>query len=166
MSGTSITNPAEFASVLEVCYRRIGERAMRDLQIYNDALEVETVGFRLWGEAVTGILITPWFMNLVLHRLDGSLGSCPPGSSITHAFPAGVIDFNVGDIDGLGRIAGCSLFSPMFEFGTMDQARATAEAALVEILLPPVEHEHPAAKVAAAVDRRRFLRGELAERRP
>ncbi len=161
-----MTSPVEFASLLEDCYRRIGERSMRDLPIYNDALGVEAVGFRIYGEALVGILITPWFMNLILQPLDGSLASCSPGSSISYGFPVGAIDFNVGDIEGVGRIASCSLFSPMFEFDAMDQARATAEAAFVQILLPPAQHERPATKVATAVDRRRFLRGELAEPRP
>ena len=161
-----MTSPVEFASLLEDCYRRIGERSMRDLPIYNDALAVEAVGFRIHDDALAGILITPWFMNLVLQPLDGSLASCRPGSSISHVFPVGAIDFNVGDSEGIGRIASCSLFSPMFEFTAMAQARATAEAAFVEILLPPVAQERPATKVAAAVDRRRFLRGEMAEPRP
>jgi [NiFe] hydrogenase assembly HybE family chaperone len=166
MSETSMTSPVEFASLLEICYRRIGESSMRDLPIYNDVLAVEAVGFRTYNEALAGILITPWFMNLILLPTDASLASRNPGSSFSHAFPVGAIDFNVGDIEGIGRIASCSLFSPMFEFSTMEQARAIAEAAFMEILLPPVEHERPATKVAAAVDRRRFLRGELAEPRP
>jgi [NiFe] hydrogenase assembly HybE family chaperone len=166
MSGMSMTSPVEFAASLEDCYRRIGERSMRDLPIYNDALAVEAIGFRVLGDALAGILITPWFMNLVVQPLDGSLNTCSPGSSISHAFPVGAIDFNVGDIEGIGKIASCSLFSPMFDFTAMDQARATAEAAFVEILLPPAEHERPVAKVASAVDRRRFLRGELAEPQP
>ena len=166
MSGSSTANPVEFASLLEACYRRIGDRAMRDLPIYNDALDVAAVGFAIRDGAMSGILITPWFMNLMLCPLDGSLASHSPGVSITHDFPAGSIDFTVGAIDGIGPIASCSLFSPMDEFSTMEQARATAEAAWLEILMPPAEHERPAAKVAAAVDRRRFLRGELAERQP
>ena len=166
MSGSSTANPVEFASLLEACYRRVGDRAMRDLPIYNDALDVAAVGFAIRDGAMSGILITPWFMNLMLCPRDGSLASHSPGSLIAHDFPAGSIDFTVGAIDGIGPIASCSLFSPMDEFSTMDQARATAEAAWLEILMPPAEHERPAAKVAAAVDRRRFLRGELAERQP
>jgi [NiFe] hydrogenase assembly HybE family chaperone len=166
MSETGLTSPVEFASLLEDGYRRIGERSMRDLPVYNDALAVEAVGFKCQGEALTGILITPWFMNLLVWPLDGSPASWRPGSSISHVFPVGVIDFNVGDIEGIGRIASCSLFSPMFEFGTMEQARATAEAVLVEILLPAAEHQRPATKLASSVDRRSFLRGELAEPRP
>jgi len=166
MSGASTTSPVEFASLLEACYRRVGDRAMRDLPIYNDALDVAAVGFAIRDAAISGILITPWFMNLVLCPLDGSLASHSLGSSITHDFPAGSIDFTIGAaIDGIGRVASCSLFSPMDEFSTMVQARATAEAAWLEILLPPADHERPAAKVAA-VDRRRFLRGELAEPQP
>jgi hypothetical protein len=40
--------------------------------ILNNRLEVETVGFVNWGEengefaSEVGILITPWFMNIVL----------------------------------------------------------------------------------------------------
>ncbi len=161
-----MASPLEFANLLEDCYRRIGERSMCELPIYNDALAVEAVGFATRDDAISGILITPWFMNLILQPLDGSLALRNPGSSFSHAFPAGAIDFNVGEIDGIGRIASCSLFSPMFEFSAMDQAKATAEAAFMEILLPPVDHERPAAKVGAAVDRRSFLRGELVEPRP
>ena len=162
-----MTGPVEFASLLEDCYRRIDERSIRDLPIYNDALAVEAVGFGTRNATIAGILISPWFMNVILLPLDGSLASRSPGSSFSHAFPVGAIDFNVADIDGVGRFATCSLFSPMFEFSAMDVARATAEAAIAEILTPPVDRDgQSSGRVAKTVDRRSFLRGELTEPRP
>ncbi len=162
-----MTSPVEFASLLEDCYRRVGERSMRDLPIYNDALAVEAVGFGMRDATIAGILITPWFMNVILLPLDESLASQSPGSSFSHVFPVGAIDFNVADLDGVGRIATCSLFSPMFEFSSMEVARATAEAAIAEILTPPLDRDNQSGgRVAKTVDRRRFLRGELTEPRP
>jgi [NiFe] hydrogenase assembly HybE family chaperone len=86
------------------------------------------------------------------------------GSSFSHAFPVGTLDFTVGNLDGLGRIASCSLFSPMFEFADMATARANAEAAIAEIRNP--EPDQPKTRVVTALDRRSFLRGVLAEPRP
>jgi len=159
-----MTGAIAYAATLEGLYRRIGERSMHDLPIYNAALAVEAVGFDLRDGAVSGILITPWFMNLMLLPSDGSLAARALGSSFSHSFPVGAFDFTVGDVERLGRIASCSLFSPMFDFADMAAARATAEAAMAEICNP--EPEQPKARVVAALDRRSFLRGALMEPRP
>ncbi|NVN85479.1 MAG: [NiFe]-hydrogenase assembly chaperone HybE [Rhodopseudomonas sp.] len=159
-----MTSAIEYAAALEALYRRIGERSMHDLPIYNEALAVEAVGFDAHDDAISGILITPWFMNLMLLPLDGSLAARALGSSFSHGFPVGMFDFTVGDIEGVGRIASCSLFSPMFEFADMAAARATAAAAMAEIRNP--EPEQPKTRVVAALDRRSFLRGALTEPRP
>jgi hypothetical protein len=55
----------------------------------------------------------------------------------------------------------------MFQFADMDAARATAEAALAELMLPAdgeeaVRRREPA---TSPIDRRNFLRGALTERR-
>lgn len=161
-----MTDCAAFAASLEECYRRIGERSMRDLPIYNEALAVAAIGFAVRNDAISGILVTPWFMNLILVPQDGSLAARTPGTSFSHAFPAGAIDFTVAEIDGVGRIASSSLFSPMFQFDEMEAATATATAAMAEILTsPPLPHDETR-KLAPAVDRRNFLRGALTEPRP
>jgi [NiFe] hydrogenase assembly HybE family chaperone len=159
-----MTDAIAYAATLEAIYRRIGEHSMRDLPIYNDALAVEAIGFAADDGAISGILITPWFMNLMLLPSDGSLATRALGSSFSHDFPVGALDFTVGAIEGLGRIASCSLFSPMFEFSDMAMARANAEAAIAEIRDP--EPEAPKARVVTALDRRSFLRGALTEPRP
>ncbi|MDR3465133.1 MAG: [NiFe]-hydrogenase assembly chaperone HybE [Xanthobacteraceae bacterium] len=156
-----VTDPTEFGALLAEHYRLIGERSMRDLPVYNDSLSVEAVGFELHGEVIAGILITPWFMNVVLLPLDDRLASQRPGASFAHGFPVGTLDFTVADIDAVGRIGTCSLFSPMFDFGDIDTARATATAALAEIVSPRVDPAAANGRPASAVDRRSLLRGSL-----
>lgn len=153
-----------WAERLVSAYREIGERAMRDLPIYNDALDVEAVGFHLFNGAIIGIMLTPWFMNVVM-PVDEISGAA--GAALRVRLPAGDIDFTLGEVAPIGRIASCSLFSPMFEFADMAAARAAAEAALAELMLPAdgdagAGCRHPA---TSAIDRRNFLRGALTERR-
>ena len=150
-------------------YREIGDRAMRDLPIFNDALSVEAVGFRKVNDRIVGVLVTPWFMNLVMAEDDGAFRPrATPGSSLRFHFPAGDIDFAVSEVASAGRIASCSLFSPMSEFGDMDSARATAEAALAALMLPADDEQAAGRRdrqLVSSIDRRNFLRGVLTERR-
>jgi hypothetical protein len=55
----------------------------------------------------------------------------------------------------------------MFQFADMAAARATAEAALAELMLPDDSEEAVRRREPATtpIDRRSFLRGTLAERR-
>lgn len=150
---------------LASAYREIGERAMRDLPIYNEALAVEAVGFRPFDDTIAGIVVTPWFMNVVLP--GNELARKASGPNLRVRFPAGDIELALGEVAPVGRIASCSLFSPMFAFADMASARATAAAALAELMLPAgseeaVRRREPA---TSAIDRRNFLRGVLTERR-
>jgi hypothetical protein len=45
-------------------------RAMRDLPVYNPALAVAAIGFRALDDHAFGVIVTPWFMNLVRVPLD------------------------------------------------------------------------------------------------
>ena len=137
-----MTEPAP-ARALEHAFRAVLDERMRGLPLVNDALRVEAVGFRPWGGHWLGVLVTPWFMNLVLLPLDGEAGDCPRiGESASHAFPAGVFDF-IGAHDAhAGSFQSCSLFSPMFEFADQDVARVTALAAL-DALFDPAHRPAP-----------------------
>ncbi len=153
-----------WGELLAASYREIGDRAMRDLPIYNDALSVEAIGFRPFNGTMVGIMITPWFMNVVMPACAARENS---GTSLRIRFPAGDIEFTLGEIGQMGQIASCSLFSPMFEFADMAVARATAEAALAELMLPDDSEEAVRRRQPATppIDRRNFLRGTLTERR-
>ncbi|CCD93062.1 hydrogenase expression/formation protein hupJ [Bradyrhizobium sp. ORS 375] len=158
--GTDELAPAAWGERLAGVFREIGDRAVRELPIYHDALEVEAIGFTKVHERTIGIIVTPWFMNVVTPVGQGDVGS-----TIKIALPAGWFEFTIGDVAGGGRIASCSLFSPMSEFEDMAAARVAAEAALAVMLAAP-EDEANAAQASRAVDRRAFLRGTFSERRP
>lgn len=114
---------AAFSARLEAHFRATHRRTMQDEPICNPALEVACVGFRAWGERIFGVLVTPWFMNLVL----APAGSCETQSV---AFPSGAIAFGRSDLPGFEPVLMCSLFSPMQGFADQDAALATALAAL------------------------------------
>lgn len=174
MSGCApepVANPAgdadaaTWGELLAHGYREIGDRAMRDLPIYNAALSVEAVGFRRFNGSIVGIIITPWFMNVVMPA--SAVAQAVAGTTLRIRFPAGDIEFSLSEVGQMGRIASCSLFSPMFEFADMQTARATAEAAIVELMLPADSEEAVCRREPPTkpIDRRSFLRGSLTERR-
>lgn len=153
-----------WGGLLAASYREIGERAMRDLPIYNDALGVEAVGFRWFNGTTIGIMVTPWFMNVVMPA--SAIARDTSGPSLRIRFPAGDIEFTLSEVGQMGLVASCSLFSPMFQFADMVAAWATAEATLAELMLPAdgeeaVRRREPA---TSPIDRRNFLRGVLTER--
>jgi [NiFe] hydrogenase assembly HybE family chaperone len=119
------------AGALEQRFDAIWQGQMSDVPIVNHALRVEAVGFRPWGDHWLGILVTPWFMNLLLMpRVPAKWQPIGERESRHFAFPAGVFEF-IGGLDRvLGDYQACSLFSPMFEFDDPGSARATAIAAL------------------------------------
>jgi len=182
---------AELAD-LEFEARRLGERlathfqqvyvrSMADVPICNEALAVAAVGFRVWEGQGVGVVVTPWFMNVVLAPLLGEAAPGRSGDKVSVALPAGHVDFLVGELAGFGRVLMCSLFSPMDDFVDQEAALATAAAALDSLLDaqllandPPPE-VYPTAPVAVAsvavepvaekptpeLDRRALLRGGL-----
>lgn len=147
---------------LEARYRAIAEGPMRDVPLCNPALPVAAVGFTAVDGFAVGIVATPWFMNLMITTLPGgpALPAARIGDSVPHGLPGGEFDCVVGTLDGFGRIDSVSLFSPMFEFADGDTVRATAAAAIDEILTAP-EPSAPPSKVEAApaIDRRALLFG-------
>jgi len=156
--GTSDVTPVAWGERLACVYREIGTRVMHELPIYHDALVVEALGFTGFNGRILGIMITPWFMNVVTPAEQGTAGS-----SETIVFPAGAVEFTRADIADVGCIGSCSLFSPMFQFEDMAAARAAAEAALAALMTPAED-----ARVggpASTIDRRAFLRGTLSESR-
>ncbi len=151
--------PATPPQRLAAAFGAIHAARMRGLPVVNERLAVEAVGFRRWNGRWLGVLITPWFMSLVLLPDDAPGArwqSLRPGASAAYQFPAGVFEFIGGREDTVGEYQTCSLFSPVFEFADQATARATAEAALAALF------DTPAAARAAPVSKRAFLRGRWA----
>lgn len=151
------------AAALETVFRQIAATRMAGVSILNPALDVEAVGFRSWRGDWVGVLITPWFMNLIcLPGPDSTREAQSSGSRQDVELPSGHYEFLSADEDELGHYLTSSLFSPMFEFPDMERARTVAEAVLAEIFAPAAPEPAPepvglAAKLDQPVSRRGFF---------
>jgi [NiFe] hydrogenase assembly HybE family chaperone len=106
---------------------------MRNLPIVNSALEVEAVGFRTFDEHQIGVLITPWFMNLVL-LLGSDIGSrLRQGSKSTLRLPSGPVEFTTAQDEVLGPYLTAVLFSSVAEFPDQHTAKAIALEVMQEL---------------------------------
>jgi [NiFe] hydrogenase assembly HybE family chaperone len=139
--------------------RYVGDAQMRDLPIYNEALEVEAVGFRVRGEALVGVVITPWFINAIyLPLLAVPVEWSKIGSKVEHRLPNGRVVFTRGGDVVTGAFDALSLHSPVTAFASQAEARREAEARLNRLFEPP----QTAAKTTDSLEsssRRAFLRG-------
>ncbi|MDL2355008.1 MAG: [NiFe]-hydrogenase assembly chaperone HybE [Pseudomonadota bacterium] len=152
---------------LRRCFESIGVTRMHGVPVMNRALSVEAIGFEpCTGSAgdgtdgALGILLTPWFMNLIWLAPHGQAAS-PQGQSHARRLGGKRFDFIGAHEAGFGSYDMCSLFSPMFEFA--DQAAARATAAEVLLVLRRAERQI-AARLASEPKpgRRGFLLGRVA----
>ena len=166
---------------LEAAFRAAVPR-MRDLAMFNPAIDVEAVGFAPWQGHWLGVMVTPWSMNLVLMpREIGAWRPLAPGAKRRHRFPAGDYEFIGADDPALGECQLCSLISPLLEFDDHAAARLVAQLAR-DALFDPANAEAVAgpgdAPAASSLERRlaaplskrdllrgRFLRDDDAHRR-
>ena len=95
---------------------------MEGLPIVNKALQVEAIGFRDFEDHQLGVLVTPWFMNLVLLPGNDAWSDAAQGDLSAIAFPSGPVDFTVCHDDALGTYLSAVLFSSVAD--VPDQARA------------------------------------------
>ncbi len=146
---------------LESVFDEIRTKRMADVPILNSALAVEAVGFEEHDDSLLGVLVTPWFMNLMLlPKEKGAWGEEVTGEKSTLDLPAGRFEFIAGRENGIGEYRMCSLFSPMFEFGDHATAVATA-AAVMEGVMRPADDTPPAAGDATKPPPPRMSRREL-----
>lgn len=155
------------SALLETVFRRIAATRMAGVGILNAALEVEAVGFRRWNNEWVGVLITPWFMSLICLPSPASTWyGLSSGSKRDRDLPSGSYEFLTAHEEDLGPYLTSSLFSPMFDFETMAQAREVASAVLAEMFTPappaapestPAVPEGMAAKLEKPVSRRGFF---------
>jgi [NiFe] hydrogenase assembly HybE family chaperone len=133
-----MTDPAHQAALLEETFRTIQRERMGDVPILHPALQVEAVGFRDWNGYSLGVLVTPWFMSLILLPVQpGEWDGLRVGSSQHYIFPAGQYDFTLAHEVGIGYYRSCSLFSPMSPFPDQATAVATAASVMEELFRAP-----------------------------
>ncbi|WP_417795503.1 [NiFe]-hydrogenase assembly chaperone HybE [Terasakiella pusilla] len=136
-----ITPASKIELKLETAYRLIERERMDGVPILNACLEVQAVDFRLYQGMWLGVVITPWFMNLMLvpdHVEDPKVWDKDIGDKRSFDFPAGQFEFIFGEDSLIGKYYSCSLYSPMFDFGDQETAVLTARGVL-EIAMKPAE---------------------------
>jgi [NiFe] hydrogenase assembly HybE family chaperone len=112
-------------------FEKIHRERMAGVPILNPALRVQGVGFRCWQGHCLGVLITPWFLNLMLLPSEADVwDELRVGEKVTHQFPSGPYEFILGQEEGVGRYQMCSLFSPVLEVEDQAAAVAVAEAVM------------------------------------
>ncbi|MFM2347060.1 MAG: [NiFe]-hydrogenase assembly, chaperone, HybE, partial [Pseudomonadota bacterium] len=91
-----------------------------------------------------GVLVTPWFMNLLrlpLQPVDGrdaaalqAAGLAPLGRAVVRRYGEHALDFTgAHEAEGLGAWEQASLFSPMFAFADQPAAVATAHEVMRQL---------------------------------
>ncbi len=123
---------------LQSVFACILEERMQGVPVINPLLSVNSDYFVHWQNYYLGVLVTPWFMNLMLLPANDEttkrLAALRVGSKETHGFPSGLYEFIVGMETGVGHFLSCSLFSPMFDFKDQAAANETAISVLQELL--------------------------------
>ncbi len=148
---------SDLSEKLENVFRVIHEERMTGLPILNPALQVEAVGFREVDGQCVGVLITPWFMNLILLASEGDhFADAEPGDKRSVSFPSGACEMELCEEALLGRYLSRPLFSPMGNFTEQSQAVKTAESIMQRMMtaVEPVKQEAP-----PEPGRRALLRG-------
>ncbi|MEA1672088.1 [NiFe]-hydrogenase assembly chaperone HybE [Nitrospirillum sp. BR 11163] len=131
-----MTDASALSARIEATFVRIAETRMVGVPVMNPALAVAMRGLHRHGGHWVGVLVTPWFMNLLLLPVADH-GARRVGEKAALALPSGGYEGIWGHEDELGGYWSCSLFSPMFDFADQETAAATADAALTEIMAVP-----------------------------
>ena len=121
-------------------FRTIHDELMQGMPFVHPDLEVEAVGFAPWENHELGVLITPWFMNLVLLPCGVHYDGLRQGKEVEFRFPSGPCDFAVNKDDKLGTYLSAVLFRTVINFPSQAFAREVAHESLKSLLsLPPVD---------------------------
>ena len=100
----------------------------------NHALHVQAVGFRLHEGRPLGVLVAPWFMNLVmLPAMGEDWSALRPGAKEVIGFPSGDYEFLHNIRETVGGYKACSLFSPMQDFASQAAAVEVAGAVMAAL---------------------------------
>lgn len=145
-------SPAELASH----YQAIHDERMQGLPLLNPALEVEAVGFMPHDGHQVGVLITPWFMNLVVLPGDPQWDEQEPGSLCQLELPAGRMEFNVGGDETIGTLLTAVLFTTVHDFPDHQTARDIGAEIMRQLNSEP---EEAAQAMAPKMSRRAVLSG-------
>ncbi len=131
-----MNNLQNIVDVLEATFEKIHLEQMQGIPILNSAIKVQALGFRLYQGRVLGVIITPWLMNIVmLPKQNEDWSNMELGHKQPHIFPSKTYKFMVNDIDGIGPCQTHSLYSPMRDFASHEQAVTVAQEFLDSLMV-------------------------------
>lgn len=148
-------------------FKFIESERMADIPVLNKELSVDAFGFESQDGYHFGVLLTPWFMNLVLiptQENGDALDDSQVGSKTFRILPSGRFEFIAGYEEKIGMYLSCSLFSPVFEFADQQAAVETALAILEQVNTPIDEDGEE--EVDEDADMREIWAGRLPEPEP
>ena len=152
----------ERVAALEALFVHVAATRMAGIPILHPGLRVQAVGFEAEGDeaaAAVGVLVTPWFMNLVWLPLAPQADALPVGVTRERRVGRECFPFIGAHEEDFGAYEACSLFSPMGDFADHDAAIATARAVLDELRRPEPPPPVPTASRRALL----FGRGTSAD---
>ena len=133
-------SPAARIAALEAAYAHIAATRMAGLPLLQPGLRVQALGFAPQADApqwLLGVLITPWFMNLLRLPLGPQAEPLALGERGARTLGQGArrlaLDFIGAHEPALGGFEACSLFSPLHGFADQAAVVATAEAVLAQL---------------------------------
>lgn len=148
MNDTISTEISTKVSKIVAHFETIYRERMRDLPIVNRCLQVEAVGFRALGQHRLGVLMTPWFMNLLLLPGDEHWQSQEQGARCDVELPGERCEFTVTHDEVLGTYLSAVLFRTMSDMPDQDTARAIAGEILQRLRRPPETAEEESREAA------------------
>ncbi len=129
-------NPQAIAELLEKTFNTIHQVQMQGIPILNTAISVQAVGFQEYEDRIIGVIITPWLMNLVMLAGEKDDWShLEMGKKQLHEFSSKTYKFMVNEIDGFGKCQTHSIFSPMQDFASHEQAVRAAQDFLDNLMV-------------------------------
>lgn len=131
-------DPFDLHKRLKSTFEDILHSRMHDIPVVNHDLQVWLSPLQNWQQYLLGVLVTPWFMNIILGPTSNDmivqLQAQKIGCKQTFDFPSGAYEFTLAHEKNVGPFWGCSLFSPMFDFVNQQAAMDTASAVLDQLM--------------------------------
>lgn len=152
----------------EEAFRELHRGKMRDVPFLNHAIQVQAIGFRPYddpvaGRCTLGVMLTPWFMNLVLIPEEAPDPAPQVGTKSILGFPSGGYEFMWNNREETGPYRACSLFSPVTEFASQLQAVEIGVEVLKALFQPEHREEGTRAAEIRAIREEEIRRQEELE---
>jgi len=129
-------DPKAVAEQLEQTFNKIHLENMQGIPILNSAIRIQALGFQLFQGRVIGIIIAPWLMNVViLPTEDEDWSHMNLGDKRPQKFLSRTYKFMLNKFDGIGLCQTHSLYSPMQNFASHEQALHAAQSFLDDLMV-------------------------------